>query len=272
VVEGEQLRAGDLARAAAEFGGLPADLVLGFAPAPGARRTFTSGELARLALRHGLTLSAPQAACFERATERLTADRVTAALRAAIPNPDVHLEVLDFSRYPVPHGAIEFPPSGLASRRTTAPVVWRGRLLYDGKRTATVWARVRMWTPARRAVAVENLPAGKPIAAGQVRLEEYRACPFEKAAALEDIVGQVPRRGIRAGEAIAPAMLGAPDDVQRGEVVDVEVSSGAARVRVEARAETAGRAGDTILLRNLENGRRFPARVEGRGKVGIDAN
>jgi hypothetical protein len=59
--------------------------------------------------------------------------------------------------------------------------------------------------------------------------------------------------------------------VARGETVKVEVSSGGAQLSLPARVETAGRTGDTILLRNPESGRRFPARAEGRGKVRVDA-
>jgi hypothetical protein len=56
-------------------------------------------------------------------------------------------------------------------------------------------------------------------------------------------------------------------DVHRGERVSVEVTSGAAVLRLQADAESAGRAGDAVLIRNPESGKIFQARVEGKGKV-----
>ena len=56
-------------------------------------------------------------------------------------------------------------------------------------------------------------------------------------------------------------------DVVRGEEVDVEVHSGAARIQFSAKSESAGRTGDSILVRNPENGRLFAAKVVTRRKV-----
>ena len=62
-----------------------------------------------------------------------------------------------------------------------------------------------------------------------------------------------------------PAIAG--PDVHRGERVSVEVTSGAALLRLRADAESAGRIGDAVLVRNPESGKLFQARVEGKGKV-----
>ncbi len=56
-------------------------------------------------------------------------------------------------------------------------------------------------------------------------------------------------------------------EVTRGESVAVEVQSGAARLTFDAKAESSGKPGDTVLLRNPENGRLFQARVVGKGKA-----
>jgi flagella basal body P-ring formation protein FlgA len=61
--------------------------------------------------------------------------------------------------------------------------------------------------------------------------------------------------------------LAAPYEIARGAAVRVEVSSGDAHIEMEGRAETDGRAGQTIPIRNPANGKRFQARVEGPGKV-----
>jgi flagella basal body P-ring formation protein FlgA len=64
-------------------------------------------------------------------------------------------------------------------------------------------------------------------------------------------------------------MLAAPRDVERGDQVAVEVSSGGARLAFEATAESSGRAGDSIVIRNPANGGMFQARVEAKGKVSV---
>jgi len=47
------------------------------------------------------------------------------------------------------------------------------------------------------------------------------------------------------------------------------IVSGDARLLFDAAAETAGRLGEMVLIRNPENGKRFQARVEGKDKVAI---
>lgn len=55
--------------------------------------------------------------------------------------------------------------------------------------------------------------------------------------------------------------------VDRGERVSVEVSSGAARLAFEAMAESGGRVGSVVLVRNPANGHVFQAKVAEKGKV-----
>jgi hypothetical protein len=58
-------------------------------------------------------------------------------------------------------------------------------------------------------------------------------------------------------------------EVTRGDRITVEVTSGSARLAFAAIAESPGQAGDSILIRNPENGRLFQAKVWGEGKVRI---
>jgi hypothetical protein len=64
-----------------------------------------------------------------------------------------------------------------------------------------------------------------------------------------------------------PKPVAAKMDVSRGEQVAVEVASGAALLRFLGDAETSGHVGDSVLVRNPENGKLFQAKVEGTGKV-----
>ncbi|MGE5567830.1 MAG: flagellar basal body P-ring formation chaperone FlgA [Rhodospirillales bacterium] len=274
-VEGDRIRAADVAAAIPAFAALAPEVELGYAPAPGARRMVSPGELARMAARHGIALQAAPGLCIERAMQHLTEEGVLAALRAAVGNPEARIELLDYSRYRVPRGELEFPRSGYTPPPEGAdvPVVWRGRLKYAGNRSMPVWARVRIGIPGKRLVAAEDLPAGRPIQASQVRVETAEVPLFAGPPSqfAEDVVGCVPRRTIRAGEPVQAGILEAPLEVERGDTVRVKVTSGAAQLSLEAKAETPGRKGDWIMLRNPDNGRRFQGRVEGQGRVIIDA-
>jgi flagella basal body P-ring formation protein FlgA len=58
-------------------------------------------------------------------------------------------------------------------------------------------------------------------------------------------------------------------DVERGDKIAIEVSSGGARLTFDAMAESSGHAGDSIMVRNPESGRLFRAKVEGKGRASV---
>jgi flagella basal body P-ring formation protein FlgA len=278
-VAGERILARDVAAVIPAFAALPADEPLGFAPAPGARRVLTARELALLAERRGIKLEATGGLCVERAARRLDPEQVRAALEAALAASgtpaEARLEIVDFSRYAVPEGELEFARAALpAPPRAGVAVIWRGWVRYVGNRSVAVWARVRLAVSGECVVATQNLGAGRPIEATQVRLERAEWFPFAEAPARDpgQVVGRLPRRWIRAGAPVVLSGLAAPNQVQRGQAIDVEVSSGATQLRFRGRAESGGNAGDAVMVRNPANGRRFAARVEGEGKVVVHAN
>ncbi|HLH42393.1 MAG TPA: flagella basal body P-ring formation protein FlgA [Bryobacteraceae bacterium] len=68
-------------------------------------------------------------------------------------------------------------------------------------------------------------------------------------------------------QTIPPKTRVSPPAVLRGDKVQVTVWSGAVLLRFDAQAESTARPGETVIVRNPENGRRFVARVEEKGKV-----
>ena len=56
-------------------------------------------------------------------------------------------------------------------------------------------------------------------------------------------------------------------DVDRGEIVTVEVQSGGAVLRIDAEAQASGRQGQSITLRNSTSGKIFRAKITGKGRV-----
>jgi hypothetical protein len=82
--------------------------------------------------------------CFVRKTALLTAGQIRPvieqALRAGRPagSSTPRVEILDFSRYPVPEGTLEFPRGALA-----ASGLWHGRVVTEEGRSAPVWVRIK---------------------------------------------------------------------------------------------------------------------------------
>jgi hypothetical protein len=214
-VDGDRILAKDLAAARPEFAALDPSLEIGLAPFARAVRSMRTAELSGLAAKHGLAVAGPIAdVCFERAAEPLTAVRLLPVLEKAL--GETGIEILDWSRYTLPTGTIEFARAGL-----TPSGLWRGRVVYPGGRSTPVWVKIRI--AARKAMDRE--------------------------------------------ESAAPQPPSSQPEVGRGDRVAVEVHSGAARLAFQGETESSGRAGDSVLVRNPENGRLFQARVEGKGKV-----
>jgi len=267
-VEGDRITAADLAHAVPAFSNVPPGEEIGYSPIPGVRRYFYFPELRRLALRYNVELPAESQACMERVMETLQAERVIEAIRKALGDPEVHIEILEISKAPVPRGDVEFDRSTLPVG-TDAPVVWRGVVRYSGGRKFSIWASVKLRVKGMRVVAAENLVAGKPIQAAQVKLEpaDVYSNPREAALSLDAVIGNSVRNAVPAGGVITPAIVDAPKEIERGDVVQVEVQSGATLLKLEGTAESAGRHGEPIKVHSLVNGRSFSARVAGKDRV-----
>jgi flagella basal body P-ring formation protein FlgA len=271
-VEGDRILAKHLAEALPAFQALPPDTLLGNMPPPGSKRTFHASELASLAQRYSIRLDAPQDVCFEWPMEPLTRDRVLRAMRESLPEAEARIEIAETSLYPVPRGRLEFPREMLgrpASAAQKDPVLWRGEVIYGGDHRFAVWARALVKTPCQRLIAVEALKPGQPIRPQQARVEQGECFPApEKSGPTPpSLLGLVSTRAIAAGSEIRPEFVVPPNDVDRGDAVHVEVRSGGARLAFTAQAESGGRNGDLIAVRNPSSNKVFRARVEGKDKV-----
>ncbi len=273
-VQGERIRGRDLAAADPELAALPADLDAGLAPVAGARRQFTPSELTRIAQRHGVAYVPKGAVCFERAMRDLDQSMALAAMQRALGSTNTKIEIVEMSHHPVPDGDLWFPLRGLSLPPPASlekAVRWGGYVRQPGNRRFRVWARVVIQATATRVVATEDLRVSEPIRAGQIRVETVGAFPLGTpwVASPEEVVGQVPRRSIDRGRPIPRALLSRPRVVAKGDVVRVDVQTGGARLSLEGRAESSGRQGDMVLVRNESSGRRFRARVEGPGRASV---
>ena len=276
-IEGDTILARDLTQAVPAFSVLPPDTKLGYAPIPGVRRFFHASELRRIAAHHNIQLSSVDEVCFERPMETLQPEAVAQAMRQALGQPDAHIEIQELSRYPVPHGEVSFNRSGLPAApsldNAATPQLWRGVVRYGSDRRFAIWARARILVRAVRIIATEDLPAGRPVEVRQVRVEEYEAPASNQPPApnLDKVVGKLPRQPIKALSAITALQLEEPKDIERGDLVEVEVRSGGAHLTLEGRALADGRKGDMIPVRNTTNAKCFSARVQDKGWVVLTA-
>ena len=178
----------------------------------------------------------------------------------------MNIEILEIVNTAVPHGKLQFALGGLEPSG-----LWHGRLVYGTGRSVNVWAKVHVTQERTWVEAGELLPAGKVIRTDQLVLQTGLRSPLDPALAesLESVAGKKPLRMLAPGTPIHPQFLIEPPQVERGEKVEVQVESGGAYLEFNAEAETPGHVGDMVFLRNPENGRRFQAKVEGKGKVAI---
>ena len=267
-IDGDHILGKDIASLSPLFAALDAKLEIGAAPLAGVQRVMHPDELVRLAKQNGISLDTQAGAiCFERATEPLTAETLLPVLQKALAMDDAKIEILDFSRFGVPRGAFEFPKSGLMPNG-----LWHGRLLYGENHSMPVWAKTRITVERTWVEAADTLAAGKKIEASQLTVKTGPRFPLDttliESASL--VAGRRPVRTLAPGTPIVPAMLTIAHDVERGDTVSVEVTVGGAILDFEATAESSGRAGEMILMKNPENGRSFAAVIQDKRHVLIE--
>lgn len=242
-------------------------------PPAGSKRTFHASELAAIAQRYSIRLDSPEEVCFEWAMMPLDSAGVLQAMRESLQSPGAQIEITETSLAKVPPGRLEFPLAMLgrpASLPQKDPALWRGQVIYGGDHQFNVWAKVWIKIACQRTVAAEALKIGLPIAPEQFRVEQGECFPSRENLGLTPPVsplGMVAVRAIAAGAEIHPEFLALPNDVNRGDAVQVEVRSGGAHLAFVAKAETGGRSGDMIAVRNPSTNKIFRARIQGKDQV-----
>jgi flagella basal body P-ring formation protein FlgA len=137
-----------------------------------------------------------------------------------------------------------------------------------------VWVKARITVERTWVEAAETLVPGRAIEAAQLNLKTGPRFPFDTAVieSMSLVAGHRPVRTLIAGTPIVRAMLTMAHDFERGDRVAVEVQVGNAILDFEATAESSGRTGESILMKNPENGRSFQAVIQGKGHVLVERN
>jgi flagella basal body P-ring formation protein FlgA len=273
-VDAPRVLASHLAVSVPAFAALAPDTVLGYTPAPGLRRWWRGAQLRQIILRGAADPGPLQDLCVERPTRQVSETDLLAALRQVLP-AGATLELLDFCHMPVPTGKLTFQLRDLGRPVTSSPdtrLLWRGRLVYDDTRSMPVWANVRIAVDQDGYFAARDIAQGKVIEAADIVRQTRRESIFAPlpAADAAALVGREARRLIGAGTALEISALSEPREVLAGEAVHVHVKSGTAQLAFDAKAATGGRRGESILVVNLQNQKRFKAIVDGRGSAVLD--
>src|SRR3954454_14508999 len=82
---GSRITAGDIAAAVPEYANLPADLVLGYAPQPGASRVLAPNELTQWLSRHGVKGEVRDPVCISWKLTDLNLEKAKSAMLASLP-------------------------------------------------------------------------------------------------------------------------------------------------------------------------------------------
>ncbi|MBI2689772.1 MAG: flagellar basal body P-ring formation protein FlgA [Acidobacteria bacterium] len=272
LVEGARIHASDLAFAAPAFAALPADKDLGPAPAGTLVRVFHKSQLASLL--NGAGADLPDSICVQRKREAIPTEVWQSAIEIAMaklcPETQWKAQVIEYPRHLLPIGELTFPRGGIVASR--GPVIlWRGALLLPDKTSVPVWVRLDIRTQRRANVLQRALAAGTTVISEDYR-EETIWAPGLCVAPLNphDLNGLIAKRAIAQGAELRPEDLRRPPAIHRGQSVEVESASGAARIRIPAVAEQDGEVGERVQLRSSWNGSKLVGRVTGVQKAKVD--
>ena len=272
-LETDTVFARDVAAVVPDFERIAGDFRLGYVSTNGTPRVFQGADLQRIARNQGFELTDPPDLCFVLKTFVPQPREIEAAMRATLADiPGIakaKIEIVSSSQRSMPPGDLTFPRTGLQQPAGGArEVIWRGFVRHEDQQFP-IWAKARITVSTTRIVASKDIPAGKPIQASQVRLESCEDYLLDQATArhLDEVIGYIPKNLLRADLPIRKSQITPPADIAKGEIVRVEVSSGAAHLVLRGKAQTEGTKGSLIVIRNLSSGKDFSARVAGKGRA-----
>jgi len=184
----------------------------------------------------------------------------------------VTVELIDFMKTAVPTGTVEFLKGGISRSDLQGTRLWRGSIVSPSGNRYPIWVRVRLQQNYKIVVAQETIGPGSSISEAQVAVETRRLPYQESAAFFADpalVAGRTAIRQIQDGQTVLRKDIVAAREIQAGDTVAVTAVAGAAHLTLEAKAETAGLRGGSILLKNPLSGKKFRATVTGPGHASV---
>jgi flagella basal body P-ring formation protein FlgA len=276
-IDGERILAQDLAKTIPSFLSMEPDVDLGPAPSPGVKRILSRTQLARLATTHEIpTGELPESLCLERKQAVLEPELLLAtierAAREILPGDEVRVEMLDYTRYPMPAGSLNFQRPGIsggAGKALDSALLWRGTLTTATRRSLPIWVKAKVLAkrPCWRAKA--DLVAGVVLTHDQFERSDDWINPFLSAAECADPGARSAhlRRPLRAGQPLLRSDVTAVPPVRRGDRVQASLEVATATLSFDAVAEMDGTDGQSVFIKR--DGRRLRARVVGPATVQV---
>jgi len=255
-----------------------ADTPVARAPAPGRHLTLDRRWLARLARAHRVAWrpTGRGGITVERAGTPVPRDRLTSALTEALENrTGTSGEVDIFNR-----NLRLFVPTGKApsvqvedialdrrSQRFTARITLPG----DGEAVTRLRLTGLYAAVARVPVPRRDIAAGEVISARDLAWITVRESRIKDnlIAARDGLVGQSPRRRLRAGQMVRADQVGPPILVRPKSAVTMEISNPYMSLTAQGVALDKGSAGDVVRIRNLQSGKTVHAVVTGPDRVTV---
>lgn len=274
VVNREKISFGDLKGKVPLATSILSASIFGFSPAPGQTRVIRGGEIRAFLAKHQLRPTDEiEPICVRRAANVPAEEDVVAAIRSAFRPTEVQVEIVQFSRMPLPVGRIHFDVAQFpAAPSASDSVLWRGFHKDEEGRTRAFWAQVRVLTKVCRLVAATDLIAGRVLAAENATTTEAWAFPDVRESGtcdLDKVVGFILKRAVAAGSVIRSQDLVAPSAVEKGKGITVLVDTGKAQLSLTGQAEATGRVGDRIAFTTALSKRRYVGVAVGKGVVRV---
>jgi flagella basal body P-ring formation protein FlgA len=195
---------------------------------------------------------------------------VSAALPAVVPTAR-SASITSIRPAQAPPGDLAFPPAGfrlLSSSGGYCSFLWDGSLNFDGTRRMPVKVLGRYQAETVRLAARHDLRAGDVVTPSDYDRVVEPGCPTGNFRELP-ADGSVMRQSVGKGGAIEASALQSPPLIEEGAVVGVVAQAGGASVRIHAIAERTGRRGESITVRNTENGKRIRVVITGAGEARV---
>ena len=131
-------------------------------------------------------------------------------------------------------------------------------------------ADIEVWRDV--VVLRDHLPRGQRVKSTNITLQQRNIGDLQRGyyTDLEDIIGNVSKRSLKAGTAISPSMIDLPIIIKRGQAVTLKAERPGFSVNMNGIALKKGRKGDRIKVKNSNSNKVLYGRVAGSDLVLID--
>ncbi len=273
-VTAQDVRLGDI------FAGadVDADALVGRAPAPGRKQTLGSYRLKSIARAHGLDWKPDgrhSRTVITRAARLIDMGEIEVALRLALTrqglskshkielfNREIRVFAAIDAKQPYEIGNVRFDAG---SGRFSASLI----VSDNSEIQKIVGLNGRAYTVIEIPVLSRPMRPGEVIRRGNVEWIGVRADLVDRNAVVDlaEVVGQTPRRPLRAGTPIRRSDVRPPVVVAKGSIVTLELRTRRMTLIARVKAAENGAMGQTIRLRNARSKRTVEGIVVGPGRV-----